>query len=474
MIIKLWIFFAALLIFVSCDRAEKEKADATWFGGEIINPTQSFISLRKCDTLIANIPLDRNNRFIYKIEDFKSGLYEFSHKERQVVYLEPGDSVLIRVNTIDYDESLTFSGFGDSKNNILISLFLKNEKENTLMLRNGIYQKNPQSFEKYIDSLETDHLSWMDTLKSNHHYSEAFENLLNATIAYDLYARKEAYPLFKFTNSKSKFIATLPKDFYAYRKDLGFDHGEYLFLYAYKRFLINYFNQAAYKKYARENAYDNQSFVHNYNEISLIDSLVHNKSVKSFLLTRSLRSYLNHNSNQKNGETLYKEYIKNDPLPADLAAMKERYLAFTHISAGNKVPDEPLINTKSENINLYNLLNKPTILYFWSSQQKEHMKRADARAVALREHFPEYDVIGLNIDQDKNTWLQSLKYLRANTAYAYHFTETPDEVTQDLDISSIIKTIIVEKNGNILDAHATMFDQDFEEKLLGYLNNHNL
>ena len=74
----------------------------------------------KVDTLL----LDKNNRFIHKISNFTSGLYAFSHGgEYQWVLLEPKDSLLLRLNTIDFDESLVFTGKGARKNNYLIKNF---------------------------------------------------------------------------------------------------------------------------------------------------------------------------------------------------------------------------------------------------------------------------------------------------------------------------------------------------------------
>ena len=67
-------------------------------------------------------------------------MYTFSHVEFQVFYLNPGDSLMLRVNTLEFDESLSFTGMGSKGNNLLIDLFLLNEaeiefiKENVLKL----------------------------------------------------------------------------------------------------------------------------------------------------------------------------------------------------------------------------------------------------------------------------------------------------------------------------------------------------
>ncbi len=470
MILKYPALLFAVLLMASCGDHNKTKAAGTWFGGEIINPVDHIVTLRKGNKVVAEIPMDQNNRFLFQLKNLEPGLYEFNHKERQLVYLEQGDSIMLRVNTFDFDESLTFSGYGADENNMLIDLFLKNEYENAYMAREDIYQESPEHFEHFLDSLFEKHNEWKDEYKNASTFSPQFQDFLKATIDYDLYARKEVYPMIKISDSKSTFINDLPIDFYAYRKDLTFDHGDYLPCYAYRRFLINYFNQAALKKYAGESTYDTQSFLHNFNEIKLIDSLVPDQDTKSYLITRSLRSYLGNNEDLENGKKLYELYLRSDPNPSDKEEMDNMFHSFNNIAPNKPIPNETLINAQLQPINLREMIKRPTVLYFWSSRRVGHMRRSSAKAETLRQHFPQYDVMGINMDDDHVIWLRSLALLNSPKDFAYQFKDNAEKVRVDMALNSILKTIIVDKNGMILEAHANMFSEDFEEKLLGYLN----
>ena len=463
------LFFAALLM-SGCENEPKRKAEGTWFGGEVVNPTDHIVTLKKGDTVIAEIPLNQNHRFLYQLKNLRPGLYEFYHKERQLVYLDEGDSVMLRLNTYDFDESLTFSGYGAIENNLLISLFLKNEEDNSFMSQNNIYRKNPEKFSQFMDSLGRARHAYAKKIGNNQNFSPRFEQLVNAIINYDLYARKEYYPLVNATDSKMELINELPDDFYSYHKDLSFDQINYLPCYAYKRFLIGYFNLAAFKKYAEEGTYDNKSYMHINYEMRLIDSLVPNRTIKSYLLTRSLRDYLTNNGEVDKGQKLYDLYLDSDPDRSDRAEMETLFNSFKKIAPRQPLPDETVINTNLKTKKLRDLIQRPTVLYFWSSDRKRHMQRAASHAETLREHFPQYDVIGLNLDHDPKAWLRDLNMLKSPGKYAYQFKDREDEVLGDLAIHSSVKTIITDKNGIILDAHANMFSRDFEEKLLGYLN----
>ena len=124
------LFFFTLL--VSCNTIEENKT--THFGGQIINPKSDKVLLYKGERLLDSAKLNQNNKFLIDLDSLKTGLYKFMHgPEIQYLYLEPKDSLLIRINTWDFDESLVFSGKGAERNNFLINLFLENEDRKSVV-----------------------------------------------------------------------------------------------------------------------------------------------------------------------------------------------------------------------------------------------------------------------------------------------------------------------------------------------------
>ncbi len=106
MLKKLLLLFVTIISLFSCKKNESDSLNITWIGGEIVNPVSDYVIFNKGEQIIDSIKLDDNNHFLYKAENLKSGLYSFIHREFQVFYLEPSDSLMLRVNTIDFDESL--------------------------------------------------------------------------------------------------------------------------------------------------------------------------------------------------------------------------------------------------------------------------------------------------------------------------------------------------------------------------------
>ena len=110
------------IVLLGCETKETGCGQA-YFGGEIINANNDFLVLYDNVAPIDTLYLDNNDRFLHKIENLKSGLHSFTHGgEYQVIILEPNDSLLLRLNTLYFDESIVFTGRGSKKNNYLIWL----------------------------------------------------------------------------------------------------------------------------------------------------------------------------------------------------------------------------------------------------------------------------------------------------------------------------------------------------------------
>ena len=144
---------------------KKDSDEATinfaYLGGEIINPNTNYIVLSKNEAIIDTVKLDGRNRFLYKIDDLNEGLYTFRHGgDFQLILLEPEDSLLFRLNTLDFDESLVYSGNGDKKNNYFINEYLENEQEEKYIVQ--LCQLDGFTFQKRGDSLRTSKLKALE------------------------------------------------------------------------------------------------------------------------------------------------------------------------------------------------------------------------------------------------------------------------------------------------------------------------
>ena len=145
----------------------KAPCKSTYFGGKIINPKSDYVVLYKNIIPLDTFFLDKNNSFLGEILSLHEGLYNFKHgNEEQYIYLNPKDSLLIRLNTWKFDETLVFSGIGAERNNLLIDSFLESEKDKKVF--NKYYDLSPSEFNSKIIQAEKVKLNRYDDYVSKH------------------------------------------------------------------------------------------------------------------------------------------------------------------------------------------------------------------------------------------------------------------------------------------------------------------
>ena len=96
------------LFLISCNKDFKKDDYRAYFGGEVINPTNRYIYFSKDGVVIDTIPLQKNNTFFVEFDSLAPGMYTFMHEpEYQYVFFDKNDSIMVRLNSINFDESIT-------------------------------------------------------------------------------------------------------------------------------------------------------------------------------------------------------------------------------------------------------------------------------------------------------------------------------------------------------------------------------
>ena len=216
---KLKILFIALLstLIAGCDT--KSSCNSTYFGGNIINPKSDYVVLYKNEIPLDTFFLDKNNSFLGEIPALHEGLYNFKHgEEEQYIYLNPKDSLLIRLNTWKFDETLVFSGVGAERNNLLIDSFLESEKDSKVFIQ--YFKLSPSDFNSKIIQAEKIKLDRYEDYVSKHpNETDKFKNVFKIALTYPLYSKIENYPLARSARGNyNENDPLLPKNNYSWSK----------------------------------------------------------------------------------------------------------------------------------------------------------------------------------------------------------------------------------------------------------------
>ncbi len=465
-----------VLLLFSCDFTENKKTSTIYFGGEVINPKSKFIILYDKKNIRDTIYLDKNNRFFKKYDDIPEGLYKFLHQpEGQMVLLEKGDSILARVNTIEFDESLVFSGRGAKKNNFLLDMFLENEsnrRENS----NVRFELEPKLFLKRNDSLQKERIKKFNKIKEKVKLSNFAEKVMKASYECHFYSEKEQYSYRHFgtdLGDAKKTFEQLPVTFFKYRKQIDINDDDLRLSYDFQRFLTRYVENTCYMDFAIRNNYKEEEPNATLRKLNLIDSIFNEGYVKNIQLKGVTRQFVVFNEDSITSNKILQRFLKlnTDEKMAEYIKNVVKYT--TKLVPGDYILDQKLIGSDSTTVHLTDLTKRKalTAIYFWSILDIQYYKKTHKKVTKLQEKYPEVQFISINIDEDKTKkWVNILDLKEYLQDYEYQFEDARASRNElVLDYFTRDKTILLGHNGKILNPNANIFDTQFENELRIYM-----
>jgi len=467
MIRNLLLIFIVVASFFSCKNKKENDTSFTYIGGEIVNPKSDYVVLFKGEQFLDSVKLDANNHFYYKTQSLEEGFYSFSHQEYQIFYLNPLDSLMLRVNTIDFDESLSYTGTGSDRNNFLMEMFLLNEQEIDLMP--SLYKLSPLKFEKALDSLKEIRKTIYQDFIERDEPNEAFKEVAEASINYDYYSKKEIYITANERKRGKDNYFTIPESFYSYRKNIDFGNETLRSYFPYYRFLFRYFDNLALEKNKKTDYYSRNSFDHSYKKIELIDQIITNDSLKFNMVKNIAGRYLLGCNKREKQEKMLALFLKVDTNKEHQEEIISVANASMKLTPGNKISNLLLVTPENTLKKLQSIIHNPTVFYFWSNKSVNHYKNIHYRVTELNKIFPEYDFIGINTDTQLEKWKTILVKNKYPTSREYQF-ENLLKAEKELVIHTVNKAIIVDKNGIIINGSINLFNTNIENILLDYLN----
>ena len=442
-----------------CGSENIDKAPSVYFAGEIVNPTSKMVMLYKGEEVIDSALLDENNRFEIRLDSVSDGLHHFYHQpEFQYMFLEAGDSIQIRLNTIDFDESLVFSGKGEEINNFLLDMFLSHEEENELVY--NYYQLEPESFKEKIDSLKNEKIRLLKEIDAETPLSEQAFNIAKANIIYGYNIHKEAYPFRHKRRKAEAKMHELPEDFYAYRKGINYHDESLTYLRPYYNFMKYHLGNLAFMHCKSDCGIVGTKVMNhlhfNRHKLKLIDSLIQQKDLRDNLFRNVAVDYLLKHDKEKNYQVFIEEFHELSGNNKHIDEINELYEGIKSMQPQKELPELMVQNFEGEKISLRDVTKDgDVVLYFWSAVDRGHFINLHKRIKELREKHPEYTFVGINLRTENNRWKGMVESSGLEKEHQFWAPDS-DEFAHKLIVYEPNKTIIA-KNGKIVDAFANVY-----------------
>jgi peroxiredoxin len=432
-----------------------------YFGGEIENPKNNFVVFMKNDKVIDTFYLDKDNRFFHKFDSLTPGLYSFKHDpEYQYVFFDKNDSIMVRLNSNDFDNTLMFCGRGDEKNNFMMELFLKD-----LNLKNNmfeIYGKDEKVFSKYIDSSYQNTTKLYNKRKSFINWSEEFDEIAKANIELNYAYKKEIFPIVHEFKTGNSIKTNLPKSYYRYRSKIDVNKPNLLHYSPFINYMTSMLNNIVLTDC--KGHLDDMSLENNIKKLQIADTLIKDKHVKNLVINNVANMYLlSDQCSVNNGKffNLYSKMVSDEKMKSNVMQTAEN---IKKLKNNNVLPDVTLLDVNKKQVKIKDLLTKKTIIYFWTKQADSQAFYSHKKVDELKEKYPDIQFIAVNIHNSQEDWVKEIKAKNYKNSIELRAADF-DELKEKWVINKVYRTMIINKNGTINDAFVSMFDVNFESNL---------
>ncbi len=442
--LKLLSLIGVLLLVASCNSTEEN--NTTYFGGKIKNPRGKYVYILKEDKILDSIILNSNNKFTFQLDSIELGLYTFKHgPEFQYLYLEPKDSLLIYLDTWDFDESLVFSGKGSAKNNFLINLFVDQERIEKEFYT--YYDLDENEFSKKIDSaIVIFSNQYNDLVESEESEpSPFFDNLANIAFKYPLYLKMEKY---QFYHKNSAGLYDYPKvnqDFFNFRKNIDLNNDSLLGFWPYSMYLEGYFKNVAYQKELSDSTENNFSL----NYMKAVNENINNKEIKNKYLSNGFWASLSKDYCSKGERKKIDDYYFSNC--TDEKFKLESKLALEQLyflNKGDQMPDLDLTDVNGGTIKLLNIVeNKNSVIYFWPSENGSSEIIVEKLHI-LKEKYPHVNFVGIDRNKTNEQWESFIIKNKLQKNNQYQFNESSEHYF--MFKGGWARTLVIDSNGGII------------------------
>ena len=448
---------------VSCNKEFDNDNYTAYFGGKVVNPNNRYVLFCKDSKVLDTIVLNPDNTFFKKFDSLTPGMYSFKHEpEYQYVYFDKNDSLMIRVNSQEFDESVTFCGRGDEKNNFLMELFLKNEQDRGVMFT--VFDENIPQFNAKIDSAFQSKQKFYDKKKESIGWDENFDQYAKAMLEFFHYSKKELYPVVHKMRTGENIESQLSDNFYDFRKTIDFNNKKFTNFSPFVRYLSNMMNNlSTNEKWSNRSEID-QAFLTSSRKLQIADSLFTNEKIKNTVLDNIAFTYLLEDQNIVNNKKFLDKYHSLSTDKNQHNEIKKIGDAIQLLKENNPLPDATLIDFNNKKIPLHAVIKKKTVLFFWTKNLESHFVAAHKRVLDLQKKHPDYDFVSICVDENHAKWQSILKNYNFDGIREYRVANF-DDVKDRWVVNKIHRTMVLNANGTINNAFVSLFDVNFESNL---------
>jgi len=424
--------------------------------GKITNPKEESTFINKTGFFssesVCKLEVDKQGTFSAEFEIEKESYFSFNHnKELTVIYLMPGDNIEISLNTDEFDETVAYKGKGAGINNYLAKKYLLNEQLSPGFKK--LYSMSPDSFFQKTMQIKRDLEEQLEKfISSGENLSKEFQKMAIADIHYSWANQLNAYPRAHKNYTKKDFDDADGKFDQYFSEGLVYN-SELMEVVSYRSYLGNHVNREVTERIKNDSTLKNFTAYNTRVSFSVINDMIKEQKIKNFLMTSILNSKIRY-SGIYGLEEIFAEYKQKCSNEDFLRMLNEEYEKWSHLASGKPAPDFTYADINGKEFSLSDFKGKYVYIDVWAtwcSPCKKEIPHLEELEEAMNQYNLEF--ISVSVDTDKKKWEKMVKEkeMKGVQLYAKGWETS---ITKDYYIKGIPRFILIDRDGNIINANA--------------------
>jgi hypothetical protein len=286
---------------------------------------------------------------------------------------------------------------------------------------------------------------------------------VKSALNFNYYTFKEMYPLAHQMRTGKNLIDELPKDYYNHRNRIEYNNPKLTHFSPFVRYLTHMMSNVSFYKTSDNNVMGNALDI-NIHKLNIADTLFKVSAVKDKVLKNIAISYLLEDQKSENNYVFFNRLNELVIDKGNIEEVNKTANAIQLLSAGNTLPEVTLIDLNGNEISSHSVVRGKTVLFFWTENIPTHMNAAHKKAIDFFKNNPNYNFIGINIDEDHTKWLNAVQKNNHGTVNEFR-AKNVEDLKDKWVITKLQRTIVTDNNAIIKNAFVNLFDVRFQEEL---------